>query len=162
MSEQLIDIDITKIQERNGDEDLIDIEIGQEKRFKVNFSKLVSQSRHVRDKYKYSEAVCIISSELSRLQKTSGIKETSIEHFVKYIQSGKVKFGYEEYYDMRKLSKYFEISRLTRELDEIFDSKMCDDLNFSIETLSYSEQEKRRNRERFFSQNRKLFIRKNQ
>ena len=153
MSEQLLEIDITKKQEEIYDEDLIDIGIGDEKHFKVNFSKLVSQSRHVRDKYKYSEAVCIISSELSRLQKTSGIKETSIEHFVKYIQSGKVKFGYEEYYNMRKLSKYFEISRLTRELDEIFDSKMCDDLNFSIETLAYSEREKEEIEKDFFSQN---------
>ena len=141
MSEELLEIDNTKTQDENEEEDLIEVGISHEKHFKVNFSKLVSQSKHVRDKYKYSEAINSISDELSQLQKTTRIKETSIEHFLKYIQEGKVTIRSEYYYDIYKLSKYFQILRLTRALDKIYHSKLCADLNFSIDTLIYSEHE---------------------
>ena len=141
MSEQLLEIDITKRRDENGDEDFLDIRVSQEKHFKVNFSKLVSQSKYIRDKYKYSEASSILSEEISQLQRTTKIKEKSVEHFLKIIQTGKVIIKYEEYQDMYKLSKYFELTRLTHELDEIFNYKMCKDLNFSIETLLYSVSE---------------------
>ena len=139
MSEQHLEIDITKTHDENNDEDLIDIGLGEEKHFKVNFSKLVSQSKYIRDKYKYSEAIISLTEEILRLQKTTKINDENIEQFVKYIQTGKVIIGYEEYQDMHKLSKTFEITRLTHELEAIIFSKMCEDLTFSIETLIYSE-----------------------
>ena len=141
MSEQHLEIDITKTQDENNDEDLIDIGLGEEKHFKVNFSKLVSQSKYIRDKYKYSEAIISLTEEILLLQKRTKINDDLVEQFVKYIQTGKVTISYEDFYSMYKLSKTFEITRLTHELETIIFSKMCEDLTFSIETLISSEGE---------------------
>lgn len=70
--------------------DLISIKIKNDEFQQVSFSKFVKQSKYVRDKYTYPEAVKIIPNELKYLKKKYNMNENSIKYFIKYIDTDRI------------------------------------------------------------------------
>ena len=137
MSKYLLSVDVSKSQLI--EEDSIDIRFTSGSLIQVKFSRLVSQSKYVRDKYKYSEAVNFFQLEIDKLENEFKIKEESIKHFIQLIQEEKVNISIEHYRDFCTLSEYFCIPRFTRALDDIRQQELFNDLDFTIQLLLDSE-----------------------
>ena len=105
-----IDVSKAKVQR---EEDLIEIPFQDEEVFQVNFYKLIHQSKYIRDKYKYSEAINLIQCEIKEIIRKYNIKEESIKFFIQLIQEEKITLPIEHYKDIYTLSEYFCVPTIT-------------------------------------------------
>ena len=103
MNKDLLHIDISESYLESKD-DLIDIEFANGYRIQVKFSKLVDQSKYIRDEYKYSEAVNFFQNEIDKLENNLKINEESIKLFIELIQQEKVNILIKHYSDFCMLS----------------------------------------------------------
>ena len=126
MSKNLLQIDVSNLK-NFGEEDLIKINISNDEFVQVNFSKLISYSKYIRDKYKYSEALITIENYLKNFARDKKIKKESIRHFIELIEKEKVTILNEHYHDIYRLSEYFDIPIFLYALDKIREETLYKD-----------------------------------
>lgn len=135
MSKRVLQIDVSNSEYETDDEDLIKIILENEDIIEINFSTLIHESKHIRNKYKYPEALDTIQNEFDEIQKRYKISSECIKLFIQLIQQEKVSIPINHYKDFYILSEYFCIPRFTREFDKIIRNELFDDLDFMIQIL---------------------------
>ena len=135
MDKSILKIDVSKKKCESDEEDLIKIKLSNGEIIETNFSKLIKQSKYIRDKYKYSEAQHLIQHEMNQIKTDMHINNESIKLFIQLIQEEKVNIPIEHYKDLYALSDYFDIPKFIQELDEINQNEIYKDLNFTIQIL---------------------------
>ena len=104
----------------------------------VRYSKLVRESKYVRDQYKYSEAKNCIQQEILKLEEEYGISDESIKSFIELVEEEKVEIRHEIFKDIYTLCRYFKSNKYIKILDNIFKEELFSDLEFSVEILRSS------------------------
>ena len=90
MSQQPLQIDISKSTREIKKRDMINIKLGEEDIIQVQYSQFFLQSKYIRDKYKYSEGSEQLQTELDNIEKKYNIHKTSFHIFIELIQEEKV------------------------------------------------------------------------
>ena len=132
MSQKLLQVDISKSKREDG---FVQIRFKNEDVIQVNFSKLVDQSKYIRDKYKYSEALSSVQYEIEEIEEKMDINDESVKIFMQLIQDEKVDLPIEHYKGVYTLSEYFYVPTITAELDNISRKELFKDLKFTIQFL---------------------------
>ena len=131
----IFQIDTPSLINEQEDEDLIKIKLKNDDIIEIKYSKLVNQSKYIRDKYKYSEAIYSIQTEIEYIVNQMKINDNSIKFFIQFIHEEKVAIPIEYYRDIYILSEYFNTSILTKELNKISNNELFSDLNFTLQML---------------------------
>ena len=142
MDKSILKIDVSKKKCESDEEDLIKIKLSNGEIIETNFSKLIKQSKYIRDKYKYSEAQHLIQHEMNQIKTDMNINNESIKLFIQLIQEEKVNIPIDHYKDLYTLSDYFDIPKFIQKLDEINQNEIYKDLNFMIQILYYQRKTK--------------------
>ena len=91
MSKHLLQIDVSKYEHGyKPEEDLIKIRFQNEEYLQINFPRFYSQSKYIRDKYKYCEALDSIQSEIDDIDNKLHISDDSVKSFLKLFEEDKV------------------------------------------------------------------------
>ena len=90
MSQEPLQIDISKSKYEMKKRDKINIKLGDEEIIQVQYSEFFLQSKYIRDKYKYSEGSDHLQTELDNVEQKYNINKSSVQIFFELIQEGKV------------------------------------------------------------------------
>ena len=140
MNKNHLKIDISKFKYVGEEEDLIRIKLEEEDEVQVSFSKLVTYSKYIRDKYKYSEAKIFIEHDLKNYSKNNNIKTSSIKHFIELFYEEQVTIFKEEFFDIYRLSEYFDIGVFIFSLDELLEERLYKDIDITLEFLKENQE----------------------
>ena len=135
MSQHFLQIDVSNSKCKESENEMIKISIKNEDVLQVNFANFFIQSKYIRDKYQYSEALLLISTEFEKMRSEFNVSYESIKYFIQLVQQEKVNIPIEQFKNLYILSEYFNIPKFTNELEKIYMSKLNQDLSFNIQIL---------------------------
>ena len=119
MSQSFLQIDATNFEYEPDEEDLIELRLRNEDHVEICYSKLVKESKYIRDKYKYWEAKNYIQQEIAELEYEYEISDESIKSFFQLVEEEKVNIRLEMYRDVYTLCKFFDTIKYKKILDKI-------------------------------------------
>lgn len=119
--------------EEEEEEDLISLQIGSNTIY-ICYSLLSKYSKLIREKYLISDVKDHLSEDIEHLQQETNLNEENIITFLQYFRNQPINITNDNFRDIYKLSEFFQVKTLLRELDK-YKSTHSNSIVFFIRTI---------------------------
>lgn len=125
-------------EEEELEKDLVSIKFYPEQTVQIKYSQLCKHSKLIRNKYLISDVRTKLSKDIQKFQQEKKIDSNNIKSFLQLLQDEDIEMTNDKYFDFYKLSEFFQIKKLTKNLNKYFRENVKD-VDFIIQFILNQE-----------------------